>query len=249
MLDFDRSMKMPSGAQPTTWELPDGTLLKMGPELTQCTEILWRTAPDYVQGGDRQVEWRQRRRMQNRRRPLSTKERRMKSNTGDQKQLSKIPLSDLPGQGGGGRGGRRGRGLADVKEHGEGEGEALEDESFDPRIARDFSDIAGALLETYHMCADHSTTGKGIRTKVVQNTVYAGGTTMHAGFQTRAKYELEAVAGGNAKDLVFWSTEAPLFATYKGEYIYDGGRWVDAACGRARGVVWLWFMVVLLFLF
>ena len=61
MLHFDRGMKMPSGVQPIMWELPDGTQLRLGSELSECTEILWRSAPDYIEGGDRQASWRQQR--------------------------------------------------------------------------------------------------------------------------------------------------------------------------------------------
>ena len=40
-------MVLPDGVEPVTWVLPDGTPIVMDSEPADCTEILWRTAPDY----------------------------------------------------------------------------------------------------------------------------------------------------------------------------------------------------------
>ena len=231
MLDFDRGMELPSGVQPVTWELPDGTRLRMGPELSECTEILWRTAPDYIKGADRQASWQQRRTAQTNRVPLSNEQRRAKAVHVLETTRSKVPLCDLP-RGTKSkravelRGGFTGGGLNEEEENNM---EGTEEKDFDSKIARDFPDLAGALLETYHQCSDHSVSGMGVRRNVIKNTVYAGGTTMHAGFQKRAMYELKSVAGDNAKDVIFWSTEDPLNAAYKGASLLANSSFRDSA--------------------
>ena len=220
MLHFDRGMKMPSGVQPIMWELPDGTQLRLGSELSECTEILWRSAPDYIEGGDRQASWRQQRTAQTKRTPLSMEQRRSTSSVLGKTNMSRIPKSDLPR---GNKTNKSNNGII-VPMIGEEEQEAL-----DPRIAKDCSDLAGALLETYHQCADHGITGQKIRRNVIKNTIYAGGTTLHPGFQSRAIYELQSVAGDEAKHLTFWSAEQPLYAAYKGASLLANSTFRDSA--------------------
>jgi actin-related protein len=223
MIDFDRGMKMPSGVEPVTWELPDGTRLQMGKELSECTEILWRTAPDYVKGSDRHSSWRQRRTGQINRRQISSKERQTKASKMLNANLTKVPLCDLPRRSGNSSSQGQERSIGSFNEEDE------EDEDVvDPNMTRDFSDIAGALLESYHKCSDHSVTGMAVRRNLIKNTVYTGGTTMHSGFEKRALYELRSVAGDNAKDLKFCSTEEPLFATYKGASLLANSSFRDS---------------------
>jgi actin-related protein len=184
---------------------------------------LWRSAPDYVLGGDRQASWRQQRTAQTKRTPLSVEQRR-RSNSSvlGAASLSKIPQSDLP----------RRCPLHHTNSTANQDFNTFvqeEEEQLDPRIAKDVPDLAGALLETLQQCADHSTSGQLIRRNVIKNTVYAGGTTMHPGFQKRAVYEMQSVAGDDAKHLTFWSTEQPLYAAYRGASLLANSSFRDSA--------------------
>ena len=215
MLDFDRGMAMPSGVQPVTWTLPDGTRLRLGAELSECTEILWRTAPDYVEGADRHASWRQKRNAQIHRIPLSNEQRRRMVPRLGKSQVSTVPLSDLPfgKQYSFNSSKSRTTLLSAVEDDGNVD---REQESWDPRLPRDLPDLAGALLETFHNCSDYTASGASIRRKVIKNCVLSGGTSLHPGFKTRALNEMRSVAGDNSKDLTFWETDNALHAAYRG---------------------------------
>ena len=62
------------------------------------------------------------------------------------------------------------------------------------------------------------------------STMLAGGTCLHAGFTERAKAELGVcVSDQYQKDLHFWSTLKPLFASYQGAALLANSSFRDSA--------------------
>jgi hypothetical protein len=110
----------------------------------------------------------------------------------------------------------------------------MEKEPLDPRLLRDLPDLAGALLETFHNCADHSAAGASLRRNVIKNCVLSGGSTLHSGFKTRALYEMQSVAGDDAKDLTFWETDNALHAAYRGASLLANSSFRDSTAMITR---------------
>ena len=248
MVNFDRDMKLPHGVQPMRWTLPDGTPLLLTSQTAECTEILWHTASEYddsagkdedAQDSESQVgdfnesdRWIQKRRVQRLKlkNVLRAEESALADSEGKAPKLLSTPLSDpkIPNI----RSIQRRRRLEkhSIRIQGPDASRGIDADGLfkptnsDVQQPSNCSDVASAFFNTIQSIPEG-----GPRRTCVASTMLAGGTCLHPGFLERAKYELSACASEEyRKDLHFWSTLKPLFASYQGAALLANSSFRDS---------------------